>query len=408
MTARFRGMAFTEIVNNPRSPMVSRANDRSKATRHILVSWSNVEAFAAEALGYSKLDVTSDGYQFISRVTPWVFPTVNKSARVRDSMYCDQFDYEGYGLPTSSNANVQYDVVSQDNYSFEPQYIARYEKAKCQVSFGTPTYEILSDTQLYTLDNTMDESKWRRFVTKIVRPQGEFLSIAGTNNGYYASKLYTQSTSPFPISTTINKVLAACNYSVTWHQVPADAVPMQEYNPSTETKAGASNVNLNWAIDNCLGRVNDREFNGIHQWTLLLLAAEIKPLRDPYGNRVYDITYMFKSFEPDEAYQISLEYNLPVLSGLGGSASAAANYVYTKSRTAYPGHNHVFLPATRLSGATFVGGGTPSPGWYEVIANSSTATTAPYTNWVTQAKGVNIYDSANFANLFRPVTWSRG
>lgn len=386
---------FTEVVRSPScSPKVTREHDRSMATRILDIPWIDVEGFTSAAIGYSKA-ATSDpgGYQYIARQTPWAFPS--RLGSVFESMYCTKVEYEGLGTPTPSGS-TQYDGSGNTA-------IAKYEKARCTLTYQTMNYEVLTDERLSRLSTTMDESTWLRYVTKVVRPQGELLSIAGTNNGYYVAKILTQNGGPFPVSTTINKVVAACNYSVTWHQIPADCVPMAEYNPPNTKGDGGANTNVNTAIDKCLGHVNDRDFNGNPQGTLLLLAVEIKPMRDAFGTRIYDITYMFKKFAPGEPYSLS-SYQPTGVSGAVGAAVAAVN---AATLFITPGHNHVFLPATRLTGATIVGNQTPRPSWYEVIGDSSLATTAPYTNFVNKTDGVNIYDYANFANLFRPVTWTR-
>ena len=377
MTHRFRGIQFWESVKgrSPGSPRVRRSFDNSSASRTIDVNWMEVETFTQEALGYSEVKGLGTATPYISRTVPWNFPSTERP-RSDYGLWCDSVEYEGMGVPDPEMVSQSGATVNNTYTGSEETAMAKYKLARCNVNFRTRTYDILTDQQFaampISLAQTKDESLWKRYITKIARPQGELITISGTNNGYYAANLYVNGR-PFPISTNFNKVIASCNYSVTWHEVPEDAVPMREYNPS-----GGGVTNPNYGIDRCLGRVNNADFNGCLKWTLLFLAVEIKPMRDPFGYRVYDITYMFKKFQPDEPRRIAGE---DVASG----------------------HNHVYLPSTRLVGATLVAGGAATPGWYEVMSDSSRATTAPFTNITAQTRSVNIYDSADFKFLFRPV-----
>lgn len=362
---------WKEIIGPVRSPRIRLEWDRSSAVRTVDIPWDYSVMFAEYVIGdhYQHTDdtnVVGSGWH-IKRSLPWTLNFDNTDER-EPFLYATSVDIEGLGVPDDSVCYTGDDKNAQ----------ARYAKARCTVNFATRTYRIISDSQLVGEMSSEgsgfpDESFWKRYITRLCRPQTEVqtVQIGGHGNAYFYAGLYSgnaNNKAEVPIAAGINKLLSSVNLSVTWHQIPEDAVPSRVYNPD----------NTNFAIDNCLGRVNDREFNGFKKGTLLLLAVELKPMMSPFGRRFYDITYMFKF------------------------AQRSSEFALRGGQEIYPGHNHVFLPPIKRDSYSSNPPNDPPEGWYEAVAQRTTALNAPWTNFIVMEKGVNIFDFANMANLFRP------
>lgn len=338
---------FFELVDNPSSPRFTFTDDASFATRVIDVAWGTFPRFVNDVLGYSLVKTavnTTDednrtvvGMPFVSRVLPWAIPFKNSANNYW--LFASKVDVEGVGVPSN---NIMYEQGGRDQIAF-------YNKARCTIQYATRMYDILADSEI----NRYDESGLQRYVTKLYRPEGEFLTIDGS--AYYYGGI-RQNGQPVPLARGVNKSLVKFNIALTWHKIPKDGVPSNFINP------GCSNP----AIDVSLGRVNNAVFSGCEKGTLLLTAVELKPIVGALGDRYYDITYYMKFFNPTK----DLRNNNPI------------------------GHQHVFRPF-----------GTP--GWYEALggtAGRTLATAANPTNFVAMATDINIYNWQNFRNLFRPAT----
>lgn len=346
-------ITWVEIVDEPCSPRLRFESDRTSAVRVIECAWGDYFDLAQGIIGDSYVGDgdpftgpggPNPGYKFVSRFLPWGFPFLN--SYYKRYLWASSVEVEGRGVPLDNN---QIGGVGNDAVSL-------YKNARLTVQFDTRMYDIMDDATLKgQTSGTMDEGSLLRYVTKIYRPQGESLVLSGT--AYFYSGVHPPGGGPaLPLSKDIAKILVSYNLSLTWHGIPEDGVPSGFLN--------ASQPNL--AIDNCLGRVNDDTFHGCRQGTLLLIGAELKPQVSAFGNRTYDITYMFKFFNPAK-----LE-NIP-----NGNI---------------PGHNHIFRPFG------------VDPGWYEVTTSQADASAAK-TNFLVKLDNRNIYNFANFKMLFRPAAW---
>lgn len=364
-------IVWTEKINTQRSPKFTLEADRSTCTRVVDVSWDWLENFAQSVMGYQSLSTlrisdsyshvpTSLAYPYISRVAPWAANFGNSPNP--DFLYASKFDAEGLGVPLD---RVCIDGTNEDA-------VARYQNARCTITFTTRTYDILTDSQMYALEPTMDESSWRRYVTRLIRPSGEIFTFQAGDGGFFYS--FGAATSSTACQTGINKLVISYNWAVTWHQIPIAAVPSNLYNPGC----------VNPAIDNCLGTVNSTTFQGAKQGQLLLLAVEIKPMVSPLGERIFDITYMFKFFAPGmKGYPEGYHY------------SPVPNF------TIFAGHNHVLVPPVKIPTTS-----TLTSNWYEVLSDKTIAASTTPTNFIAKTDGLNIYDFREFRNLFRPATYN--
>lgn len=356
VTDNGQNISFIEIVDAPRSPQFSFTDDGSFATRTIHVAWANFPRFVNDVLGYSRLASGTTSYidaggtprppePYIKRVVPWSIPFENTDNK--RWLWATKVDVEGVGVPTD---RIMYEQSGRDA-------IARYEHARCTIQYATRTYDVVVPSSAGAAAFDTDESHLRRYVTKLFRPQGEFLNIDGT--AYFFSG--ATSGTAVPVARGINKALISYNLSLTWHKVPVDAVPSRFFN-----NANADITNP--AIDKSLGTCNSATFAGFDQGTLLLTAVELKPIIGSLGDRYYDITYYIKFFNPTA----------------------------TKDRNNnMVGHQHVFRPFQ-------------TPGWFEVVGGSAgqTMAAAGGTNFIALAAETNIYNWSNFKNLFRPGTHS--
>lgn len=363
------------------SPHVYGEIDRSYGMRFLLVPWEQAEAFHVCAVGWPELGTSGSngtGSATIRRQTPWAFPLLNNfnstTAVAKRNMYCSKSNFIGRYAPDGPLPKQMYDGDANGNGT---PYCARYLKAKFTLHYDTPLYDIMTDQEFVLISDKLDESTWKRYVTRLPKPQGETFSIdAGAGAFYYAG--INNNGKGLPVAQTIKKILLSTNLAVTWHQIPESAVPFSLYSLVDPTDMN------NPAIDACIGRVNDRDFNGFPQGTLLLQAVDIKPIKSILNDRLYDIMYLFRYFRPQlEPYRSSL---------------------YPAGLNVTVGNNHVYLPKQKIPASLQ---GTHSAGWYEALADKAVAL-SPGTNFAAKTPGVNLYDFANFANLFRPSNYTGG
>jgi hypothetical protein len=275
--------------------------------------------YVKDILGYPTKAVGVGGFKYINRKTPHYINRFVRQTDGRPFLYAQSVDLKGRG-PTTAGFPGDGNVYPE------------YESFLFDVDYASPTYEIKEDATLTTLDGVPSEAYWQRYITKIAKPAGEFFTIP---SGTYK---YVTAGTP-PVTQGIGKLLSFCNLQVTWHAIPENAVPSVYVNPLLVSRS---------FIETTIGKVNHLEFNGYAKGTLLLLGVNMQPFRSPFGDRIYDITYMFKYMEP----------------------------------TSNTGHNFIFRPA--------------STAWLEVTTDGAT-------NLATQTAGKSIYDWGDFRNLFTPV-----
>lgn len=282
--------------------------------------------YAKVILGYPETKTSGGGIKYIARTLPH---GINRFVRSdgKPFLFATKCKIQGlapttYGSPPDGNKFPEY---KHFRFTVEYETLPWEVKTDGQVSYegggGLVTYE----------------AGWERYVTKIARPAGEFFTIQPTS-GVAAGGIAYQYVGVTPANVTagIGKLLAFCNLQVTWHQIPETAVPSVFVNPSLTARS---------YIETTIGKVNNAEFNGYAKGTLLLLGASMTPYRSPFGDRIFDVTYMFKYFEP----------------------------------VADKGHNYLFRPASNA--------------FIEV-------TTSGATNIGAMTAGVSIYDWADFTKLF--------
>lgn len=395
------------------SPRLRIEPDGSSATRIIDVDWAEVEAVSTAILGFPV--VMGGSTCWISRNTPIFLPWFRPSDE-RPYLFASKItDIQGIGLGSPiGTAQYSGDIGVPDGSDSGVSPLGAYEKARITIQYSTFPYDIFSDKQMEKgvagvlgsgvaggpitdRNGNPDESWLARYVTKIVRPQAEMLTLNQGVMRYVQPgpvvDPVTGATLPSrvqvvppnsPVERGVSKLLGSCNVEFTWHQIPENGVPCSMINPLL-----ASNPGSGW-IERCLGRVNIHTLYSWRPGTLLLLGVELKPYRSPFGDRLFDIRYMLKYFEPQPGI----------------------------------GHNYIFRALPFSAG--------PTPGWLEVtttgssnillipdngfpldaytwglrnsLANNAPPTQQPGTGSGTapEVPPISVYDWAPFRNLFRP------
>jgi hypothetical protein len=316
----------------PGSPREAFANDRSVAERVYDVAPYTARVKAVEDfIGFATV-LTKNGGKYVHRQTPHYHPD-----------WTDEYNnYFLYATEVSSIEGIATPITAGQTFPNlkEPGVdVSNYLKARLTVKYESLTYDILEDNQVAADSfGNPDESALTRYVTPTWKPQADYLTLpTGT---YYFVGL----AGPVAVSRGIGKILVNYDVSLKWHLVPPACVGTTLVNPALTTPS----------IDLALGKVNKADCFGYKKGTLLLLAAEIERRRSPLGDRIYDITYRFKFFNPT------------------GSGNVGHQFILR------PEDN----PAT----------------WREVVTSNANP---PVTNLVAQTAGVNPYDYADMLALFR-------
>lgn len=340
-----------EFFERPGSPRVHIEADRSSATRILDVDWADAAKFAQSLVGYSTTPALFGSTWYLQRYVPHEFPwDAFLGGGGGSSLRAVKASIEP--IPGAApNYSDAYAGGDSEGTSPEQAFrVATYDKARVNVVYETLPYDVWTDAGMQSKTNNRDEADLIRYVSKVVAPAGQYLTLpvqafrfvdpddptAGDNN---AGK---------PIAQGVGRMLVHYNLSLTWYAIPEAYVPCAAARPYFLVSAGPQ------AIDTTIGKVNATTFAGYSKGTLLLMAVTLKPYRSAFGQRIYDITYMFKYFEP--------------LTGKG--------------------HNHILRHRTAPSASLI---------WYEVTVDGNT-------NLVAQTNGKSVYDFAEFKNLFRPAT----
>lgn len=156
--------------------------------------------------------------------------------------------------------------------------INSYPETIVDIEYETPLYPILFDADI--------SSEIERFVSVEPKPNGDYLSLptGGMKWAGGAAPPAGQLGLPYPAQTGI--IIPTIDYMVTWHQVPASAIPLNAFMLAI---GRVNKTNLSLLIKNAT-----RAFTP-HQ--LLLTSIEATKALTPYGQWYYDIKYTMKYFE---------------------------------------------------------------------------------------------------------------
>lgn len=340
-----------ELVKDPVSPEEEYRTDGTQAVRTYLCEWEERQMAARALIGFPRIKGTGSGRWLYRKVPHHCEDFLNESGQ--PYLYATQIPKcVGYGVPT------QGPMISNQDAA-----IHRY--AKLTVLYETLTYDILEDSEVTTRDGNGNpfEAGIERYVTPQVGPQAQYLTLP--QGAFNFVGLGT------PVLGQPGLIVPNYDFSLTWHQIPQAAVATRLFNRTLETPD----------IDLCLGKVNKVAFCGCRPGTLLLVAAALKRQRSAFGDRIFDIEYRLKFFNPGDDQN---DDDTPA------------------------GHNHVYASKISTGDVTLVG-------YYEVATTGKAADTPdpPYgTNIILSGSGaaeentagndnVNLFNWYDFNLLFR-------
>jgi hypothetical protein len=366
---RYTGHRYAESVGNPASPEEELRNDGSRAMRTFFCEWDDRLEVMREFLGYPEIvkPYSQDpGAQYfgLSRIIPDCHPGFLKfgdkaGEQGEPFLWATQVTRcEPWGLPGATGAvdgvGGTVDMAEPPGgLTFKNSSIARYGLAKFQCLYESPTYEVLKDSQMPRDELTKWTAEYtlKRYVTKYIQPAASAFTVP-TGLLKYVDNAVAASGTPVPGTPAI--IEPKSDYIVIWHMVPTEAVGIRLVNPDGPC----------FPIDNCIGKVNATTFNGLPPGTLLLEACNPKPVRSAVGERLWDLEFRFKFFNP---------VRVQVTTSTGTSLDRATVT-----------HNHIVRWKA----------GETSISYAEVSIDGATNTTS-------QTAGKNIHDWYEFKHLFR-------
>jgi hypothetical protein len=284
---RFSDIRYAECVQGPASPEEELRNDGSRAVRTFFVQWFNRLEFMTELLGYPEissiyhLDGSAAG---IFRKVPDAHPNFFRNGK--PFLFATQvLRCEPWGVPPPFPNE---DLPNMRDRSQLPDAtdIAAYAFAKIQVLYETPTYEVVPDDQMARdAFGYPAEYNLTRFVTKYIQAAASAFTIP-TATLRYVDHATPASTTVVPGYPSI--IEPKSDLILIWHHVPQAAVGMRLINPTAPV----------FPIDKSIGKVNKETFAGLPAGTVLLDNVSPKPIRSAVGDRLWDLEFRFKFFNP--------------------------------------------------------------------------------------------------------------
>lgn len=254
--AIFRGITFQEHV--PGSPIEILENDGARVTRMLDCAWTQSLSFADKLLGFPTVKTGTGGVKYVSRLTPHAHP--------------DFLDAMGNPWIFATRVTKLEGIGFRDKTTDDT---ARYETGRLTVVYESLTYEVLEDDEIKTGD-IPDESRLLRYVTILFKPYAEFLTLP---RGYM--KWVTAPVTP--VNFGVPLLVPSWQIDFIWHLIPRTNLPLMK-------------------IADAQGTINNAAFvtplGTFPTGTLLLLNADLKPIRSALGDRLYDIHYHMKYKEP--------------------------------------------------------------------------------------------------------------
>jgi hypothetical protein len=389
----WRKLTFNERLEQPGvSCEETFEPDGSEQIRVYDVPWALRQQSVIALLGYPAKSSLSGG-NFVARLTPHYSPEW-LDAIGNPFLYCSRVGVKGIGIPQTGRITTT--AVDDE----DAEEVPLYTLARLTATYKSLPYDILTDGQMLSGlededdaivsnpggfvdgNGNPDESFIVRYVTRQVHPQGEFFTLP--TNGAQSSGMKYVGLTPNIVTQGIGKLIVPYNISYTWHQVPEICVPSFAINPLLTTAA---------AFDLAVGCVNLDTFDEYPPGTLLLMGGEFKQGRSPFGDRIYDVTYLMKYMDNPQG--------VPTLANAG------------QLPTGPMGHQFIYHP--RLGGyveVTTTGisnlpvGNSPTSGFISSILNwfnavLTNAFSSIYPGQTPPINGVSIYDWAKFGPILR-------
>lgn len=258
---------YTELqYRDAGSPVESfdRKSGGGKATRVFRVDWDNRGSCIADILGYPAAYTTGSGT--FQRHLPMQHPEFPWLLASRVTRVQGHGPYGGQ--PIGPNGLVE-SFTEFDN----GQRMLRYQYAALTVEFEAIDYAIKGDQEIITSTGTARRGgEWKRFVSPKIKPQADYLTVPG---GGYLWDEGPGKTGQQGFFGPIGRTISTADIELTWHQVPFNALPFDD-------------------IIATLGKVNNAYFFALEPHTVLLLAVDLRRVKNPYGMWEWEVKYSFK------------------------------------------------------------------------------------------------------------------
>ncbi len=269
--ALWRNTSYTWMNESPEESLVT---DNSRATGTVLVDWSDRGQARRDFIGYPSYNVdisplTGLPVAYISRLIPFQYPSPDLS-----SLWCQ-------GAPKTVGAG------KLGNDPLEGK-LASYPHAFISLSFQAPGFFILPDDDVIAGSGPLvgypDEAWWlansswvnTRNILRVTKPAGKFVTLRQNIALIHG---YGDPAEAQPLNEGAPVQLGEAVYVYAWHQVPAEAYPLQ-------------------AIAKCLGRINNATFDGFAAGTMLLETVDTRIEWSPFQQLQLTVSYQMR-FHPN-------------------------------------------------------------------------------------------------------------
>lgn len=279
----FRGIGYREVYEG--SPRLSYSPQGRKGFRKLACAWNDVDALAANIVGYSGVQGTR-----VIRQIPMEFflgqegelGEVNVS-----NLWATGVEVDRIGLDRAASGKVQGGAVDLGGGSTsidDSAGVIRGGEAHLRVTFETLTYDVLEDDQIDTDPNTSSNYREQRRYTELgLDFGGEFLTLPGS---YYK---YVPSGDPVPIG--LAKILPYADIVLTWKGVPRIPPCLMRGFIGGVNKYDFTIWTQNFPLEQTLTFKSEQ---------LMLLSPVVTPYYDVGNQRTYDISYRMRLKTPGE------------------------------------------------------------------------------------------------------------
>jgi hypothetical protein len=263
---------YTEIFSGWR---MAYGKGQPTATKVFHMDGADAYDFCKYAIGFPRVVEPNgsgeDDVHYLERTTPLTFGQFKRHDTQRTYLYCTDYLIEALS-PLEFDADISEGLL---------------DRAKVTLTFEPLGHGVKHDDDMPKRGGGPDESTLKRYVSFNYSPSAQFLTLP---RGCY--KWVPESSSegdPVRVDQSSGRIQVYCQIVYTWHDVPV--IPD--------------------AIYTALGTVNDDEFDEVKAGTLFVTGATVKPKRGGGGQRLYDVGWLIKFFEPetDKTHNHFLRYN---------------------------------------------------------------------------------------------------
>ncbi len=221
--------------------------------------------FGQYMCGFPKLTNPDTDHPYIERVLPAQFGQFKRKDTGRPFLYATDFNLE---------------ILEPYNFDDDIKEGTAL-RTKVTVTYEPLPYPVIADEDMDQQYGGPDETTLKRYVMYHPNPNAQFLTLP--RGAYKWVPAPSTSESSVRVDQTSGKIQAFCQFVYTWYDVPV--IPDAIY-----THLGSVNSNDDF------GGVDGED--GVKPETYYLTGATVKPKRGPGGQRLYDVQWLIKYFDP--------------------------------------------------------------------------------------------------------------